>query len=1162
MQNIIRQLERVRGRAKRLLLGEALARWLAALLLAAAACMLIDYVLRLPGWVRLVVDVIVFASALRWLAHRLQYAFAFAPTLGELAQRAEKLYPQTRGVLASAVEFQTIGAGPTESSQLTEAAIREGEKRAGELKLMTLIDATRPVRALAVMMLVVIAFAAAAWAQPAHVALAAQRWLAPLGETEWPKRTNIQSMLANQVWPTDQPLRLVAWVDRGYKPGMRTAAVYRIVMADGSTGAWQQPLMNEQAEAGDPLSLHSRGRFEQLIDLPQQLAALPSGAQPRAVEVYFTAGDDRTQAQRITLVERPALVGVQLDVDPPRYAAGLISEQSVQMLGQSAQVATAAVRAGSNVTWRLELNKPLPPENLTLINLMPGITVDATVTQVEPTRVDVSMRAVVDVQTTINLVDEHGLGDLSERQYRVQTIVDQPPAATVTEPAVDEAVLASAVVGVAGVGQDDVAVQRVSLDATLPAPSASESEKTTSQIELAATAGRAARLTVQHTLELAPLELSPGDQIELTAVAQDVYDLDGRRHDPVRSTPRRLRIIDPTQLAGQLRSELAAVRQSAIRLEQQQQEIAEQPSDVAADAQQRLSRRLEAQVALLDGLSDRIERNRMESNDLKQLTDQARDLAAKASTSSADAQEQLKQAQRDAEQAPRRLEAAKRKQQDVNDKLVSLIDLLDQGQDALTLQLQLQQLAKMQEQLAADVRKTLPRTAGKTEGDLSNDDLRELKELADRQEGLSQRAGALAQQMQSTAEALDQPQASEKDQAAAEALAEAARIAQRQGLAHEMKQAAENTEQNKLAEASRQQSRSMDTMQQMLQQMGQQDRRRQEMLQRKLLELVEAIEKLVERQRTQLTRLDEAINLVGLDGPMGVLRRNTVDVAEQATASRATAQVADKLNEASSHQASAVTALRAERRDAAREAEDGSLALLTDALALVKQMQEAQQREQRRKQREELLEAYEKLAEQQDELRDKTAPFAEAERITRRQRAELINLGHAEADLRVAVKEAAQPDQPLLFEHMHGRIDTAAEDAVTTLRRGAVEGDVIDRQTSVSMMLRQLAAALERAQQEDDGFNEAGGGGGGGGGGQQQQQSLVPPEAELRLFRGLQESIYNRTRAIEDNNADDTQRRKALQNLAVEQRELAGLGEQLIEQMQQQRSGQPQEVTP
>lgn len=1165
MQKIVDQLESVRGRAKRLLFGEAIARWLAALIVAAAVCMIIDYLLRLPGWFRLIVDLAVLGVALRWLAMRLRYGMRFNPSLADLAQRAEKMFPATRGWLASAVEFQTLGAGPGESPQLTKAAVREAEQRTGALRLRSLINTTPATRAATMLFVVVLATAAAAWASPAHLALAGQRWLAPLGDAQWPKRTAVQSMVAVDIWPTDQPMRLVAWVDRGYHAGMRTWADYRIIQADGSATPWRSTLMNEQADAADPLALHSRGRFERLIDLPQELAELTSGDSAQAVEFLFRAGDDQTRPQRMNLIIRPALTGLTLDVQPPRYAAGLISPQSIQLQGQSGQVATATVRAGSQVTWQLTLNKPLPPQNLTIAKLMPALPdgIDAEVRAVEPTVIHVAMRALDSMQTTIHLIDQHELTDLSERQYRVQTVADQSPSAMIAEPSVDESVLAIAVVPVTGIGQDDVAIESVQLEAIIPAPSESESEQTTSQIELTAITGRAAQLTANHTLALEPLKLSPGDEVELTAIAQDVFDLDGQRHDPVRSTPRRLRIIDETQLAGQLRSELAAVRQSAIRLDDQQRQIADAPAKEATDAQKRLSRRLESQAALLEGLSKRIERNRMPDGDIKELTNQAGDLVREAAQASSDAGDHLDRARRRADEAPKQIEASKKAQQAVNDKLVSLIDLLDQGQDALTLQLQLQQLTKMQEQLLADVRKTLPQTAGKTVDQLADAQQQELKDLSQRQGALSQRASALAQQMQSTAEALDQPQASEKDQAAAEALSEAAAIAQRQGLAHEMKQASESAEENQLADASAHQSRSMDTMQQMLDQLGKQDRKRRDILKRKLLEIAQAIEKLVERQESQLARLDDAVQLAGLDGPMAVLRRNTIDVAELAGASRKTQDVGAKLDEASTHQASAVAALRASLRDAANDAEMGSLAMLRDALALVKQMEEAADREQRRQQREELMKQYEQLALQQETLRDKTQPFGEMAKLTRRQRADLINLGHEEADLRVAAQEVAEEEQPLLFEHIHGRIDSDASEAVIALRSGSFALAVIDRQSSVAMMLRQLAAALEKAQQEDDAFDSPDGGSGGGGGGQGGEQPLIPPAAELKLFRGLQESIYNRTRSANETAVpDDAARRKVLQALSVEQRELATLGERLVEQMKKNQPGTPRVNTP
>src|SRR5690606_12724472 len=119
--------------------------------------------------------------------------------------------------------------------------------------------------------------------------------------------------------------------------------------------------------------------------------------------------------------------------------------------------------------------------------------------------------------------------------------------------------------------------------------------------DLAAEAGRQPSLRAAHALDLAAHpQLRPGDVVTLTATARDVYlDRAGQRHDPARSAPRRLRIIDAATLIGQIRGELAGVRQQALRLDEQQQQAAQAPPADAQPLQDRLGRRLEAQSSLV-----------------------------------------------------------------------------------------------------------------------------------------------------------------------------------------------------------------------------------------------------------------------------------------------------------------------------------------------------------------------------------------------------------------------------------------------------------------------------------------------------------------------------------------------------------------------------------
>ena len=1189
MQSIVRQLERVRQAAKLLLLLRSASQWVAALLALALILAVADYLLRLPGWLRLTIDVVVVAAAVRWLARQWLQVWRSRPSLSDLALRAERLFPQLAGELASGVELAAESherAWPARTALLAASSIERARRHARGVQLRRLIDPLRPIRAFGTACALVAAVACVAWFVPQQSATAATRWLTPWGDAEWPLRTRIKPLPHPAVWAADMPLRLRATVERGYHRGMRVWVDWRRVGPAGETGAWQRLLMNEHAV--------TEGVFQRLIDLPatdnadsaaDELPGLPGalpGAVPGAVpgagvEFRFAAGDDQTGPESITLVRRPELRALSLRIDPPQYARGLIDPQTIDLAQQTGQTITTTVLEGSTVKWDMQLSKPIPPANATLAKLLPDLAADLTDAKIQlsgmsattdppasadaPARIVVTFRLDKTVQSAVRLTDAHDLSNLSARQYRLEMIADRPPSAAIADPASDESVLATAIILLQAVAQDDVAVEALALEAEAPIRSDSAQPGTFTTTTLQSVVGRGTALDAAHQLDLTPWQLKPGDEVALTAVARDVFDLDGRRHEPVRSTPRKLTVIEPRKLTEQLNSELAGLRQQAIRLEAQQRRLLDTAAQQAAMPQGQLTRHLEANAAVAKTLRDRIERNRLVEPALTGLVETARALLDQASQASAGARQGLDDALKRPQDAPALLEQARGGQKQVSAKLVDLIEQLDQGRDALTLQLQLQQIQQAQSDLAADVAKALPQTLGKTPDQLDDAARGKLAELARRQSALAARAAALSRQMRTTSEALAQPGATERDQAAAEALAQAASTAERQGLAEKMDSAAAAAGRNQLAAAGEGQSRGLDIMRQMLRQMRQQEERSRQILRRRLLELAEAIENLIERQKNQIELLDKAQELVPLDGPLSILRRNTLAVADQAAASKTTRPTAAELSQATAAQAGAIEAVRIAQRAAATAGEAEALRRLEAALSLVRKQRQAADQEQVRRSREELRQAYEKLAARQDELRNQAEPFTRAGTLNRRQRADTIALGGVQAKLRDDAAGVVEGDDPPpLFSHVHERIDSAADSAAATLEQGQATLDVLDEQASVAVMLRQLAWALARAQRNDPfdkppGESQPGAGAGGGAG----KPPLIPPATQLRLLRAMQETVYQRTKKINDGQAPDTPaRRSRLLRLAVDQRELAALGEKLMRSMPGHEPRQPQ----
>ncbi|MEX2216694.1 MAG: hypothetical protein WD768_21450 [Phycisphaeraceae bacterium] len=1187
MKHVIEQLESVRRTGRFMLIFRRIMQALTAVIIAALVCGFLDYLLRLPGWLRLFVGLAFAACLSVWLVTHLGRAFGFRPELSQLALRAERLFPQLAGALASGVEFASHPeeyADPQRTAQLASSSADAAETRLGRESLRKLLNPTPTVRTGALALLMVLLLTAVVIATPDGAALAAKRWFLPLSDAEWPRRTHIKDLVPDAPQPADSPLGLSAKIDRGYAPGMRAWAYYRIKDLRGEYRQWKSVLMSEQASAVSPKGNEpaaKEGVFERLIDLTGDLTDIMPGesayaglpAEGTTVEYYFRAGDDFTEPREVRLVPRPAVTGVTLSIEPPAYAKGLVQAETIALDKQLGRTASASGLEGSQVRLTVTLNKPViipsEGEQAAINALMPafrdikGATFNYNLPRSfgTPPSFEITFILRKTVESPIRLIDSHGLTPASDRLYRVEARIDQQPTVAMLQPPGDESVLATATVKLDSLARDDVAIESLSLEAALPLAPSQPAPGAPELRILESVTGRSERLTASHELDLSKLGLKPGDSIVLTAIAQDIFELDSVRHDPVRSSPRTLRIVDAATLINQLRNDLAGLRQQAMRLQTRQQEIKDNEPAQAQPRQQQLTQTFQREEQLVDQLDARMKRNKLDDVGISELLNRARGHLNEAQKESKAAEGKLDQARRAQQDSKDQKDAkaqAGQHQDKVEAALKDLTNLLDEGKSAAAIQAQLRQLDHAQKQLAEQTRAMLPRTAGQKPEDLNPQDKKELDKLAQEQKNLAQQAQDLVQQMKAAAEAINKQSEDPQDKAQAQALNEAANIAQRQGLEEKMQQAAQDAKENKLSQAGGEQEEASQTMSQMLQQMQGAGQKQQEILKRMLVKLEDAIQKLIAQQKAQLARLREVKELPPLADAQSALRRNTLSVAEDARASEKTAGVAKLLDDAAAAQSDAIFFLRGAQLEPAATSETEAVSNLEAALQLVRDIKKKQEEEETQKQRDELKVEYEKLAKEQDALRQRTLVLLGQKELDRRQRAELLQLGNSEADLKIeANKLREKVKDTLIFQHLHQQIDDTASKVVSSLRATEATERVVLDQQEISDTLRVMAQALEDAKKDDNPFDTPQSGDGQGQQqqqGQQQPRPLVPPIAELRLLRGLQDSVYKQTRDIGEGRVQLTppQRNAAIQSLSQQQGQLQQLGEKLIQKMSQQ----------
>lgn len=173
--------------------------------------------------------------------------------------------------------------------------------------------------------------------------------------------------------------------------------------------------------------------------------------------------------------------------------------------------------------------------------------------------------------------------------------------------------------------------------------------------------------------------------------------------------------------------------------------------------------------------------------------------------------------------------------------------------------------------------------------------------------------------------------------------------------------------------------------------------------------------------------------------------------------------------------------------------------------------------------------------------------------LTRRDRAVVRGIGERQDAVRARLVELRDQTEGLadtiVVEYAHSRLESATSAAAQRLRAGEADTTVTRNQAAAVRLLRSLVEALNEAQQERD-FREqeqdSGGEGGAQSGG---SPPLIPPIAELRILREMQQEAADWTRELDADVRPDPGEKARLVEL---QRELATRGEALVQAVMQQ----------
>ncbi len=1191
----IRWLKRIRARARAALFTQRASHLVAGVLAALVAAGVFDFVVRFPSILRTLALAIGVAAVVTLVWKRIVPVFRFNPSLSSIALRAERKEPRLKGVLAAAVDFSDDRAAQSDLAHgLSDLVIADAAARFHQHAPRRMIKRRPAFAAVGKVHLVIVLCAVIYGLSPALFSIGAQRVLTPWSGAEWPKRTAVADTTGLTVHPRGAavPLRATLVKTQRDPESASVFVEYRAVTNEGRPGATRTALLTYQGTPPEsPGAL-----FERLVEVDAS-----------ALEYRFRTSDDQTPWKRVRLIEPPAVRAALASVTPPDYAAAIVEQtdetadaaslavtrESIDLgAGRDERAIAPPALVGSRVELSLALNKPLPPpeaidrEYLASVFGEQVASIDDAQLSVDGQQWTLSFTLPSSVRIPVALRDEFGIESPDPAVFRFDAVDDREPGVAITDPPNDLHVLPSATVPLVVEARDDVGLSAVwatmrrygSEGASGPGGAIKPLGDPTELAHIDAAGAREAQVAIE--IDLAALSALPGDEFELLGLAFDIRASAmglAAGASPSRSQPRRLRVISESDFIEEIRGELASVRADAIRAEQQQREVQSQTQVRGSDrvtrrGQSLVAERLTRQREAIQRLNDRIERNNLDDQRIRELLAEADAGLQRAGESATQAQRTLDDAARQRrdelarageEPPPAGDESAElnedqsrdadESQQDVRDELSDLIGLLDAGEDNWVARRSLEQLLEQQRALREDTARTGAQTAGAELNQLSPEQRASLEDLARRQRELAEQTEQTAEELRERAEQLQQ-----KDPTAAAGMREAARRLEQARTAETQQQAAQNTQQNRTNDANQQQDQAAQSIQEALDNLEQGEDARREQLRRRLASVIESLRVLVAQQEQLIAALEARGQ--NLDQGMIALNRNTLGVLDLANAGgRELAPVARAIARASDAQGAAITALRAQPApdfEAAREEEDRSLASLREALEAAEKLEQQQQQIENRRMLAKLRQRYRALLEREVALRASMDQFAQNDNLTRRERFEVRSLGEEQvsiADELASVRtDTEEFEQARIFDFAQSALERDTADAASALRDARVN-DAVPPVDATIDTLSMLVRALEDAERQNNPFEEGGGGESGGGGGGGGQQPAIMPIHELKLLREMQSILLLRTRAAENagNNA-------ASRRIATEQADLHKLGAELLQRMQSQSQGGPQ----
>jgi hypothetical protein len=865
-------------------------------------------------------------------------------------------------------------------------------------------------------------------------------------------------------------------------------------------------------------------------------------------------GDDQTMPWRgLEVVEPPQVESLKISLQPPAYTGwpAVPAERHIQAL-RGTQVALTARVSKKLQRARIvrEVGDPIgakiSDDGHTVI--VPG---------------DAAQPFIVDQSTSywLEMTDLEGLTGGQEDRWEIRAVADSAPTIVIEQPTSNLFVTARADVPLRLLVKDDIAIARVDLQITrslesetadLTVPLFVGPEKVPAQPEHGTAIPRDGETrAVDYTWELAPLNLKPGTQLTLSAVASDYLP------QSATSPQRRITIITPVEMEERLAGRQSLILAELARALKLQQDTRAQVHDLVVQQQRvgkfakpdidhaqaaQLNQRTVADVltgtdrglpSQIDDMLNELTANQVDTPDMvrrltglreeltrldeqhltpieRQLTDVIKRATTELNKPADDA------TSTDPTALAKPLAGALDNQDQVIKSLEQMLAELSQWDNYRRFGRDLAQLKMDQANLEEQTAELGAKTVGKDSRTLAPQERADLAKLASRQQDLARQFEKTRQQMADMARQL-----AETDPLAAATLTDAVEEALERGTSGRMRNTAGQLEENQVNQAQKSQAQSKQDIDELLNILA---NRREQELARLVAGLRDAESRLAQFRKQQAELRDQLRS--AQKQPDSPERRRQLErlTRQQRELERETSRLARKLQRLQADRAS-----RSSNSAASKMAQAGEAGGQQDAGGAAdraeqaeKDLEEAEaQLAQRRKQAEadlaieqvgKLQDALKDLQGQQESLQQETLRLDEL-RTRQKQltRAQLLSLRDVARNQRSLADEAAglaeQLAQAEVFRLALELINSDMQQAATQLDARQTDQTVQHPQREAIRRLVQLAEAFRSAQQAG-GQGQPGGEGAGQGGGQGGgNQSAVRALAEVKLVKLMQQHL-------------------------------------------------------